>query len=161
MIRFKTILHPTDFSEPAGHAFRLACSLARDHGARLILLHVQEPIVPVAGAIGPAAPDLTAEREALRQRLEAMRPDEPLIAVTHTLVTGDAADAILCAAADNKCDLIVMGTHGRTGLGRLLIGSVSEGVMHKARCPVVTVKHPVPEAEAPPEPQVRVSVTVG
>ncbi len=143
MTRIQTILHPTDFSGCADDAFRLACSLARDHGARLILVHVQEAIVPVAGEAGPAPLDLAAERETLRKRLNALRAEDPRIALERCLLAGAAADAIISLAEERPCDLIVMGTHGRTGLGRVLVGSVAEGVLRKAPCPVLTVKRPV------------------
>jgi nucleotide-binding universal stress UspA family protein len=151
MLGIKTILHPTDFSERSGLAFRLACTLARDYGARLIVLHVAEPpmAVPAEGALMfPLVVDL----EPLRQRLQNLGPKDPHCQVEYRLVQGDAAAEILQLAEETKCDLIVMGTHGRKGLGRLLMGSVAEQVLRNASCPVLTVKtprHPVPP---PPEP---------
>jgi nucleotide-binding universal stress UspA family protein len=70
----------------------------------------------------------------------AFRLEDPKVLVEHRLVRGFAVEEILRATALTKCDLIVMGTHGRTGLGRLFVGSVAEQVLRKAPCPVVTVK---------------------
>ncbi len=151
MLAIRTVLHPTDFSERSEFAFRLACSLARDYGARLVVLHVAEPPTAVAGegvVMLPPAFDL----EPLRERLQQLRPEDLKIPVEHRLVQGDAATEILRVAGEAKCDLIVMGTHGRTGLGRLLMGSVAEQVVRKASCPVLTVKTPqrlVPSSEEP------------
>jgi nucleotide-binding universal stress UspA family protein len=144
MLAIKTILHPTDFSERSDFAFRLACSLARDYGARLIVLHVAEPPMALAGEgvlMLPPAADL----EPLREKLHQIRPQDPKIQVEHRLCQGNAATEILQIAEEPKCDLIVMGTHGRTGLGRLLMGSVAEQVVRRAPCPVVTVKIPLRE----------------
>jgi nucleotide-binding universal stress UspA family protein len=151
MLAIKTILHPTDFSERSDLAFRLACSLARDHGARLIILHVAEPPVPPTPSgipIVPAVLDLDSQRE----QLQRLRPADPKVPVEHRLIVGAAAAEILDVAEASKCDLIVMGTHGRTGLGRLLMGSVAEQVVRKAPCPVLTVKTPPHTAQSSQEP---------
>jgi nucleotide-binding universal stress UspA family protein len=143
MLAIRTVLHPTDFSERSEFAFRLACSLARDYGGRLIVLHVAEPPMAVAGEgvlMLPPAFDL----EPLRERLQQLRPGDPKVPVEHRLIQGDAATEILRVAEETKCDVIVLGTHGRTGLGRLLLGSVAEQVLRRAPCPVVTVKTPLP-----------------
>jgi nucleotide-binding universal stress UspA family protein len=141
MLGIHTILYPTDFSDHSAYAFRLACALARDYGARLVVLHVAEPPVVVGGEgvmVLPCAIDL----EALRERLDQLRLKDPKVVVEHQLIEGEAASEILRVAAESKCDLIVMGTHGRTGLRRLLMGSVAEKVVRKAACPVLTVKTP-------------------
>jgi nucleotide-binding universal stress UspA family protein len=151
MLAIKMILHPTDFSERSDFAFRLACSLARDYGARLIVLHVAEPPKAVGGEglwVIPPPLDLDPLREQLRQ----LQPRDPKIQVERRLLEGHAATEILRVAEDVKCDLIVMGTHGRTGLGRLLMGSMAEQVVRKASCPVLTLKTPAPEAPSAEEP---------
>ncbi len=151
MINIKTILHPTDFSENAGHVFRLACALARDYGARLILVYVR-PVPPVSLDGGMVyEPEPAALEEALREQLYALQPGDARIPAERHLRMGDEATEIIALAKEKGCDLIVMGTHGRTGLGRLLMGSVAEQVVRKAPCPVLTVKVPVPAAEAEPE----------
>ena len=149
MLNIKTILHPTDFSEYSNHAFGVACALARDHGAQIVILHVAEP--PMVGTgdglvVLPPPVDL----ESLRKRLEQLQPDSA-IPVECRLVQGNAVMGILEVAQETKCDLIVMGTHGRTGLGRLLIGSVAEQVVRRASCAVLNVKKPMLEATVAPE----------
>jgi nucleotide-binding universal stress UspA family protein len=140
----RTILHPTDFSAEARGAFDLACALARDYGARLVVVHVK-PIPPLLGSeFGAVFPPEPADvYDSLRQQLSNMRPANAGIPVEHHLLEGDAAGQILHQAADCKCDLIVMGTHGRTGVGRMLLGSVAEAVVRQASCPVLTVKAPM------------------
>jgi nucleotide-binding universal stress UspA family protein len=146
MLPIHTILHPTDFSEPSDNAFHLACALARDYNAKLILLHVA---VLTSGVYGEALippPSPIAEEEELARRLQQLRPPNPSISVEHLLEEGAPAAEILRVAEDHHVDLIVMGTHGRTGLRRLLMGSVAEQVVRKARCPVLTVKLPFAES---------------
>lgn len=140
MTPVSTILHPTDFSKNSDDAFRLACALARDYGAKLILLHVRPRIVPGGVMTSPA--ESQELEEEMRRKLNAIRPDDPTIAVQHYVLVGSEADEIARLAHEKACDLIVMGTHGRTGLGRLLMGSVAEKVLRKATCPVVTLKRP-------------------
>jgi nucleotide-binding universal stress UspA family protein len=141
MLTIRTILHPTDLSDHCDCAFRLSCSLARDYGARLIVLHVSTP--PVVGYGGGVIPPEPAElKNQLRERLHQVQARDPKVQLDHRLVEGDPATEILRIAEGAGCDLIVMGTHGRRGLGRLLIGSVAEQVVRKAACPVLTVKTP-------------------
>ena len=143
MLPIKTILHPTDFSDLAGHAFQMACALARDYGARLIVCHVYQPPPVVYGEFGVAPPPPEEAPESLRERLANIHPADEGVDVQHYLLEGDPAEEIFELARDSMCDLIVMGTHGRTGLGRLLMGSVAERVMRRAPCPVLTIKAPV------------------
>jgi len=147
MLPIRAILHPTDFSEHSEHAFRLACSLARDHGARLIILHVWS--VPTAMLFGEVLPDpdSVTSRAEVEVELYNYRPLDPNVLVEHVLMEGDPAATILQVADGSMIDLIVMGTHGRRGLRRLLMGSVAENVVRRATCPVVTVKNPFPETE--------------
>lgn len=151
MLAIKNILHPTDFSERSDHAFKLACALARDHGAQLTVAHVLAPpiVVPVDGIV-PVVPE--AVEEQVRAKLLQVSPTDPHIRVERKLLLGDAAHEIVALAKNSHCDLIVMGTHGRTGLSRLLMGSVAEIVLRRALCPVLTVKLPFPEVERVEEP---------
>lgn len=147
MFTLKTILHPTDFSPHSEYAFWLASLLAHDHGARLVVLHVvQVPIVVYEGMVAPEAP--AAAREEARASLDQIRSPISDVKVEHRLEEGDPLTEILRVAKDARCDLIVMGTHGRSGLGRLLMGSVAEAVLRKSPCPVVIVKNPLPFAKA-------------
>jgi nucleotide-binding universal stress UspA family protein len=148
MLRFRTILHPTDFSECSGYAFQLACALAWDHGARLVVSHVKLPPV-VSRDLVPMAPEPFAVWRALEEQLGKLRPLDPDVSVEHLLAEGDPAAEIVQLAQVSHCDLIVMGTQGRTGLDRLLMGSVAEAVLRKAPCPVLTVRGPLPEARSP------------
>jgi len=142
MLTIHTILHPTDFSDHSAFALPLACALARDHGARLVLLHVapRPVIVYGEGVIPPLADDYP---ERLREELHQLQVPDPSIPVDRQFREGDPVTEILAVAEDTNADLIVMGTHGRTGLERLLMGSVAEQVMRKAPCPVLTVRRPV------------------
>ena len=146
MLAVNTILHPTDFSERSQYAFWLACSLARDYGARLIVLHVvaAPAVVYGEGVVVPPNPEeLRAAAQEELDRLQAPRAD---VRAERRLAEGDAVEETLRVAQEANADLIVMGTHGRTGLGRLLMGSVAEQVVRRASCPVLTVKAPFPGA---------------
>lgn len=141
MLPIRKILHPTDFSDRSRPAFELACSLARDYGANLVVLHVADLplLMPMNGVLVPTPVDVA---EADREQLERIHADDPRVKLTRRLGEGNPADGILSAAADLPADLIVMGSHGRSGLTRVLVGSVAEEVMRKAPCPVLTVKAP-------------------
>jgi nucleotide-binding universal stress UspA family protein len=150
MLPIKTILHATDFSEISEQGFRVACGLARDYGARLLVLHVAE--IPITGSEVELLVLSAASNPALRQKLELLRPRDPRIPVEHRLIEGNPAEEIVRAARETKSDVIVLGTHGRRGVRRLVMGSVAEQVLRKAPCPVVTVKGPAadfPRVEAP------------
>lgn len=142
MLPLATILHPTDFSEHSQFAFRLACALARDYKARLVLLHVlPPPMVIYAG--GPVPAETWPSAEEVKAKLRQLEDQAHRARVESQVMEGDPVDVILRAAEETHSDVIVMGTHGRTALARLLLGSVAEGVLRKAPCPVLTAK-PVP-----------------
>ena len=147
MFSIKKILCPTDFSLCSNHAFHFACALARDHGGSLVVLHVNQPIEAIGGEFGMLHGESEKTREQLLARLSQIRPIDPEIAIEYELITGDPVSRILAVAQAFGCDLIVMGTHGRTGLTHLLMGSVAERVMRRAPCPLLTVKIPLPDAE--------------
>jgi len=142
MLNIRTILHPNDFSPRSKPAFQMAVALARDYGARLVILHVLEPWVMAYGE-GVVVPPPENYLEEVKEQLLKIRPTDEQIAVEHRLIEGDPAPEILRSAVESKADLVVMGTHGRTGLSRLLMGSVAEQVIRKAGCPVLTVKSPL------------------
>lgn len=150
MMQVKTILHPTDFSAHSAAAFQMACALARDYGAELILLHVKSPEVLYVESYLPAVEPLESRR-ALEDQLAQLRPADPTIRVSRRFEEGDAAGEIIRVAEETKCDLIVLATHGRRGIGRLLMGSVAEAVLRRAPCPVLTVKNPMEKATVPQE----------
>ncbi len=140
MLPLKTILHPTDFSDHSEYALQLACGLARDSGARLILMHVVPP--PIAHGEVVARRQRDGYHAQLEKELNRLVPPDPQIRVARWLEDGDPATVIVQVAQDLPCDLIVMGTHGRTGVRRLLMGSVAEHVVRNAPCPVLTVANP-------------------
>jgi nucleotide-binding universal stress UspA family protein len=140
MVRFHTILHPTDFSPNSAEAFHFACALARDCGARLIVLHAVEPAPAMVGETALVPYELEELREEAHRKLAELRPADPGVHM-ETLIRDGPAPAIILETADQcSADLIVMGTHGRTGLKRLFLGSVAELVLRRAHCPVLTVK---------------------
>ena len=142
-MKAKKILFPTDFSAFGQEALRWATVLARDTGAMLMVVHVEEP--PMAYGGGEMYfPAEEGDREELRRALVKVVPSDPSVRFEHKLLVGDPASAIVEAAEQENADLIVLGTHGRTGLTRLLMGSVAENVVRNAKCPVLTVKHPSP-----------------
>jgi nucleotide-binding universal stress UspA family protein len=155
VLPIRKILHPTDFSESARPAFELACALARDYSAALVVAHVV-PSTHVFAPDGIAVAFPPEEPYEVRARLARVRPAEGGIDVEHRLLEGDPAEMILKLALDADADVIVMGTHGATGLTRLLVGSVAESVLRKAPCPVLTVRDtsrlipaPAPTIEQP------------
>lgn len=131
-----TILHPTDFSEHSEQAFRLACSRAGARPTRLVVLHVAPP--PVYGLIGAQADEYARSWKVLQQ----IQAPDPAICLEHLLHWGDPVHEIVRAAQELDCRLIIMGTHGRTGLSRWVMGSVAEGVARSAPCAVLTVSQP-------------------
>jgi universal stress protein A len=140
MKRFDTILHPTDFSPGSDAAFGYACDLARDYNAWLVVLYTLEPALPMVGEGGPIATDLLELWDTTREQLDAVQPIVSGVRLRKVFRAGPAPATIVETANEVKADLIVMGTHGRTGIGRLFLGSVAEEVLRRAPCPVLTVK---------------------
>jgi nucleotide-binding universal stress UspA family protein len=142
--RFQTLLVPHDFSVHSEAALEAAIDLAQGLGARVALVHVYHRPVTMFEPYGilPVEPVLTEIPEAARQRL-----DEELEKVVAAGVKGQArvreglpVDGILDEASECGADLIVMGTHGHTGIPHALLGSVAERTVRLAPCPVLTVK---------------------
>ncbi len=149
MIRLKTILHPTDFSEDSRYAMEVACALARDQAARVILLHIQPRSAPIGRDRGVpaykeahAGEDLAAYRDEMMERLQKMRAEAPFAQVDVMLKEGDVPGTIARTAEDTACDLVVMGTHGRSRMYEMTMGSVATEVTRIAPCPVVAVRVP-------------------
>jgi len=138
MIRIQTILYPTDFSTAAVHALEVAHSLARDHQARLVFLNVTAKL-PVREVPLPEYSLAGVVNEARRQ-LEVVAASIADLPVEIHAVVGEPAQAIVAMARECRADLIVMGTQGRSGVSRMLLGSVAELVLRHAPCPVLTVK---------------------
>jgi nucleotide-binding universal stress UspA family protein len=146
----RKILFPTDFSDASDAPLATASSLARDNNSKLLIVHVHEPNVVYAEGLGAAYGALSLEqREDSKALLESVKPAFPGIDVERRLLDGAPADAIVdFARSEEGVDLIVMGTHGRTGITRLLMGSVAEAIVRKAPCPVLTMKEPAKESDA-------------
>lgn len=148
--RFQRILVTTDFSEAGDHAIPHAFRIAADHGAEVILCHVIEPLIvpnPLYAQYYPGellSPDAFARaQEDARTALQERVPkDESLAAVPYRMVIGQGppVDEIIRVADDEAVDLIVIATHGHTGLKHLLMGSVAERVVRHARCAVLVVR---------------------
>ena len=144
----KTILHPTDFSESSKHAMTYAISFAEEFHAKLVLLHVIEEISSALYFDMLQAPPLmqlmvNIEKQA-KQALDEVLPPElrGKLPTEYILRKGVPFIEILRCAGQVKADMIVLGTHGRTGLKHALFGSVAEKVVRKAICPVLSVRHP-------------------
>jgi len=147
MALIRTILHPTDFSESSRSASQTACTLARANQASLVGLHLM--MSSVSKVLEEPPPDPLRPAESRKSSsFPWPQPSEPGIRVEHRLAEGDPAEETLRLAEVLPCDLIVMGSHGRTGLARLLTGSVAEEVLRKAACPVLVVKTPLGAASA-------------
>ena len=148
-MEIRSILFPTDFSECGNFALSYAASLARTFNAKIICVNVIEPIVPTVGYSGMTEPlpiaDITDQLEdsAERELPKLAECDECAgIDVEELVVHGEAASEIVRVAKDHHVDLIVISSHGRTGLGRILFGSTAEAVVRHASCPVLVVKPP-------------------
>ena len=145
MVEIKRILHPSDFSEFSDIALDYAALLARQCDAELHLLHVlTDPMSVVQGPTDYTLPDgFFAELCKQAEAALAERPgNKSGIKITRVTSIGQAPGEIIHYAKDKHMDLIVMGTHGLTGLAHLLIGSVAERVTRLAPCPVMTVPAP-------------------
>jgi nucleotide-binding universal stress UspA family protein len=133
MLPIRTILHPTDFSEQAQHAFAAACLLARDHGSRVVVLYVRAPTTVASGEIGPVVPDPVWTPADVRAALEALHLPDAGVEVEYCVAEGEPAEKINRTASETKANLMVMGTHGRTGLR----AAAREAVQNEAVVPVV------------------------
>jgi nucleotide-binding universal stress UspA family protein len=146
-MQIRSILLPTDFSECGNFARSYAASLARKFGASIIAVHVIEPLVPTVGYSGMTEPlpiaDITDQLETSAEReLPRIAECEECagLEIEEVIVHGEAAAEIVRVAKDRRADLIVLSSHGRTGLGRILFGSTAEAVVRHASCPVLVVK---------------------
>lgn len=146
MLAIHTILHPTDFSPQSASALHVACALARDHGAHLVLLHVATEPLRTFGEMG-FPPPIDDCKDTLLEQLQGLEVHDAELRLSHRLEEGEPAEEILRVANLCGADLIVMGTHGRRGLARLLMGSVAARVVRGAPCPVLTLREPFVPAE--------------
>jgi nucleotide-binding universal stress UspA family protein len=151
MDAIKRILVPTDFSARADEAFRVAHTLARAVGAEVILFHVAQPPTVVSEGGKLLANPGKADAVNLWDRFQSMQPADSKVRVEHQVIVADRPRAghILEMLDKLGCDLIVMGTHGRSWVKHRLFGSVTEEVVRLARFPVMVVKAPSPAREPP------------
>jgi nucleotide-binding universal stress UspA family protein len=141
------ILYATDFSPASRAAFAKAISLARTNKSELVIAHVLAPILPVVGDGAYVSPEVyTSMEEASRKygqkHLNALvtRARAAGVRARGVLLEGPVHDRIVAAARKLRADMIVIGTHGRSGLARFVLGSVASRVVSHARCPVLTVR---------------------
>lgn len=141
----KQILFATDYSAASRHALQFATWLAHCSGARLVIVHVSESEQFPVGELFNERP--APDQQELAQ-LQAVVPDDSEVAFEHRLLYGEPgsvqitkpAQVIVDFANKQHMDMIVLGTHGRTGMGHLLLGSVAEAVLRHASCPVITIR---------------------
>ena len=146
MSRIRRILHPSDFSRASGAAFAQALDLAATNRAELFVVHVLAPVIPMVGD-GYVSPKVYEEIEA-SARAQAQKQLDALVAKAKKagvrakgfLVGGVPHEQITRAARSKRADLVVIGTHGRTGLAKFFLGSVAGRVVSIAPCPVLTVR---------------------
>lgn len=144
-MNFKSIVFPTDFSLYNNAALAYASTLAAESKATLHIIHVHDPrelsdTMSEMSYLGPAA--WQQEHEEVCKQLGSVVPTVHGVAYEHHCPVGRSGDEIVLLARDKDVELIVMASHGRTGLSRLLMGSVAEAVMRNAPCPVLIVKQP-------------------
>jgi universal stress protein A len=155
MTPFHKILVPTDFSPHSGEALRVACALSKAFSAPLTLLAVYQPaIMPLVpeGALFPRPEDVAEDVGRINARLREFVQEATTggaVEAGSTLRQGAPFAEIIAEARNSSFDLIVMGTHGRTGLSHALLGSVAEKVVRKAPCAVLTVRLPAQRFEHP------------
>jgi nucleotide-binding universal stress UspA family protein len=145
MLTFKKILVPTDFSSHAKEAAAMAIELAKRFDATLYFVHVFQSVAYVLpeGYMLYSAPQLGKILDDLDKLVTAEKTAAQTAGVSSVecdLVEGVPATEIVRYARDKGCDLIVIGTHGRTGVKHALLGSIAEKVMRTAECPVLTVR---------------------
>ena len=136
MAMLKKILAPTDFSDLSGEGVRYACLLANDIGAQVIVLNVvvlDETNTVVDG-------EIEAHKERLTDFVAKAVPNHGAdVNLREVVLTGQPYSAIVDCAENEQIDLIVMSSHGRSGLSRMLIGSVTDRLLRAAKCPVMVV----------------------
>lgn len=147
MKRVRRILHPTDFSKASGRALAEAMDLAKQNKADLLLLHVIVPMTPYVAADHYTGPEMylkleaAAKREAESSMARLLKKVQKAKVKTKSmLLKGVPHDLIVRTARRQKVDLVVIGTHGRTGISKFFMGSVAGRVIAMAHCPVLTVR---------------------
>ena len=147
MSRLRTIVHPTDFSRASTPAFKRSVEMARNNRAELLVVHVLAPAASIVMADGYVSPKVyedmdQAARAGAQKQLRKLveQAKRSGVRVKPLLLEGIAPERIAQAARSRKADLVVIGTHGRTGFARFFLGSVASRVLAIAPCPVLTVR---------------------
>lgn len=154
-IQLTKICVPTDFSDQSRHALRYAVTLAEQFGAELHLIHVVQDIVPTVPepglAILPTEEITRSLEQGAAEGLENLLPPEwnDKLRVVRKVLHGVPFHSITQYCKEEGIDLVVIATHGRTGLAHFLLGSVAERVVRTSPCPVLTIRHPEHEFVVP------------
>lgn len=151
-MNFKKILYATDFSPDSQAALPYATAFASAAGATLVIVHVDDTTPGlVLGDVGYGyVPQIDEIAQEEYEQLREIAPKPDKVPYEHRFLRGVAAEGILRIAEQEHVDLIVIGSHGRSGLKRLLMGSVAEAIVRRAKCPVLTIKQPSNDAEPSP-----------
>jgi nucleotide-binding universal stress UspA family protein len=148
---YKKILCPIDFDENSSHALESAIEIARHFNAAIFLIHA----VPLVAQFGEVPLPVSLYQDQQRAALARLNEiaGQKLSGIEHrtAVYAGDVAGSILQAVEQFKPDLLVLATHGRTGLAHLVLGSVAEAVVRRSACPVLTIRAEKPRAQANPE----------
>jgi nucleotide-binding universal stress UspA family protein len=153
MVRIENVLCPVDFFPASRRAFDYAVKLAASYGARIHLLHVIAPLIPATYGDSFDVGDLVAEieKESAQMLAKLKARGEKAGATIHTEVAvGDIAQEIQRAADSRKADLVVMGAHGRRGLERFVMGSVTERMLRRCPAPLIVIGHDSRRRRTPP-----------
>lgn len=149
MILLRNILVPVDFSQASRSALVYAVEFARKFGAKIHLLHIVQDVavfLPETAMVAPslavsaAEPMLQAANKSLDQFLASVNTFD--VAVEKSCIEGNPLDEILEQAREKQIDLVILGTHGHTGLAHFFLGSLAEAVVRQSPCPVLSVRHP-------------------
>ncbi len=149
MIEIRRILFPTDFSELSIHGLTYALSFAKSYKAELHVLHVVDEAYqywmamgPNSLPVGPTPDEIASGAKQEMGKFVAKYLANPDITVVPLVITGRPFLEIIRYAREKDIDLIIIGTHGRSGLSHALLGSVAEKIVRKAPCPVLSIRHP-------------------
>ena len=154
MLRISNILVPVDFSTGSRACIEYATAMAETLHSNVTLFHVFER-ADLMATIVPGADrdaDNTTDRALAQRSLEGLRAETPSragVSVSVVIVHGSPAEEIVSFSHDKAFDMVVIGTHGRTGFSHVLMGSVAEAVVRRASCPVLTLHFPFPVIAAP------------
>lgn len=144
----RTIIVPVDFSVQSRAALVVAESFAKEQDCELLIVHVIEDDFEVYFPLGGVSKEDATT--GLYNALHEVKPKDDSVVFSHRLLDGEPALAILDLAKEVDAEMIVMGTHGRSGLKRMIMGSVAEEVVRKAQCPVLTLRNTLDSYEKEP-----------